>query len=91
MSKRIEIAALSVAKRRQVLLEFDDLLKSDTRENAWQQFFETYPNILADSLSLQLNGIYSHVRLAAGTPDYVFHRSLGGNTGDQKQKEEKNE
>ena len=82
MSVHIEITPLSKAKRRRVLLEFDDLLKSPTAEKAWQQFFDTYPNLLADSLSLQLTGICSQVRLLAGTPDYVFHRSLGGTTGD---------
>lgn len=82
MSKHLEMAPLSPAERRRALLDFDDLLKSDASEHVWQQFFEDHPTILADSLALQLDGIYAQVRLVAGTPDYVFHRSLGGKTGD---------
>jgi len=81
MSK-LQIRPLNDIQRRQALLSFDDLLKSSVHESQWQQFFDTYPNILCNSLSLQVTGFYNQVRLFSGQPDYVFYHSTGQNTGD---------
>ncbi len=82
-NKNLILRSVNQKQKRNALYEFGDLLKSETKERDWQNFFDNNPFVLTESLSLKLDGLYRQVPLISGTPDYVFCRNTGNTlTGD---------
>ena len=80
---KLLISPMDEREGRRALEVFSELLGTDTQERQWQEFFDKYPTVLAESLSVRFTGLFRQVSLISGKPDYVFVRSLSTHvTGD---------
>jgi len=81
--KRLIVDPPSAAKRRKRLRRFQHLLTSKTTKKDWEEFFDTYPYVLSETLGMKFDGLFRHTRKMSGVPDYVFYRNSGPTlTGD---------